>query len=101
MLYLLFKRWPPFALVGVLLYRRAVPVLRFRIPGPPLFGYRWLRLVSSSAITKKCNTDWHNITLYTLPWRIFGRVYKRVTLWCIDILSVACNATPLDIEFLV
>ena len=27
------------------------PCLRFGIPGPPLFGYRWLRLVSSSAIT--------------------------------------------------
>src|SRR5215212_1859901 len=99
MLYLLFKRWPPFALVGVLLYRRAVPVLRFGIPGPPLFCYRWLRLVSSSAITKKYNTNWHSVTLYTLPWHILGRVYKRVTFWCIDSPFVACNTTPLDIEF--
>jgi hypothetical protein len=36
------------------------PCLRFGIPGPPLFGYRWLRLVSSSAIAS-----------YSTPVRVY------------------------------
>jgi hypothetical protein len=30
-----------------------------------------------SAITKKCNTLWLNITLSTLPCRILGPMYKE------------------------
>jgi hypothetical protein len=30
-----------------------------------------------SAVTKKCITLWHNVTLHTLPWHIFGPMYKE------------------------
>jgi hypothetical protein len=30
-----------------------------------------------SAVTKKCSTLWHSVTLHTLPWRIFGPMYKE------------------------
>jgi hypothetical protein len=31
-----------------------------------------------SAVTKKCNTLLHNVTLHTLPWRIFSLMYKEL-----------------------